>query len=163
MPKFSAVSFYTTRSEQVQLVSPPEMLQWETGPIVQDFRKSLLERQQGFSATVEIPPTPQLGFEWVGITQTSGIIAWKRRNLVGAASLLLAGLETDAETEEIRAAMAARNAPLPLLAWRVIQREARPLLATVHYDIHSVGDCVLGTIAPAIAAAFFAMFGATSD
>ena len=166
MPNVRGVNFYLGKSFAAKHAKPAENLCLEDdGFLCQHFRNSLLESQESrrFHVGVEIPELPPLHvrFWWVG--QTAGVAFWIKNEKVGAASILLNGLEEPSEFTEMLALFVSNSLPLPDEVRASISREQRPVVATLFYDLYSMTDPLIATAAPALGAAFFALFGTAED
>lgn len=90
---------------------------------------------------------PPLDVEWVGVGETAGIVFWRRNGQVVAAGILLNGLECDTEMQEMALIMTSQKRSIPPKSWQnIVAHEKR----------------VIATAAPALANAFFGLFG-TND
>jgi hypothetical protein len=119
------------------------------------LREGVLNRQAGFSGSVDIPGLAALDVEWVAAGQTAGAAVWSRDGSVGCVSTLLSGLEESVEREEVLAALAPRRLAVPPDINETWDKFPRPLLTNVHYSLASQTD----PVAPMLSHAFFAMLG----
>jgi hypothetical protein len=158
MGHFSGISFYAAPDESAVQVPPPEQLEYDTTELATSIHRDLLNRGKGFQGAVQLPHHQPLEFNWNPVTETSGFVLWRTANQVRAASCLLSGIETEADLTTFRITLARLGLQTPRPVFSTMLKEPKPLITTVHYDIRSVGDPVLATVAPVFAAAFFAMF-----
>jgi len=156
---FTGIAIYVDTNGRWQNVPPPDQLDWDTADLARHFHQSLLGDQQSFGGGVRLPYHKPVDFEWIAVAQTCGVALWSRQRTVWAASLMFNGLESPDDLAALQRVLATRSLPLPDSLWPKILEGERPLIATLHYDIRSVGDAVVATAAPVLAAAFFAMFG----
>jgi hypothetical protein len=160
MAAFMGMAIYVSPDGRWQNAPPPDQLDWDSTGLRRRFHGSLLKDQKAFGGGIRLPHHKRVEFEWRGVGQTAGVAFWNRQGRLWAASLVLCGLEDERDMAALRATLADRKLPVPEDAWQIFRRETRrPLLATIHYDIRSVGDPVVATAAPVLAAAFYAMFG----
>jgi hypothetical protein len=163
MPLVKVLSIYLGKSPAAKHASPaPTLNLSDDGFLCQQFRRSLLDAQgasERFKVKVEIPELPPLDVEWSWADQTAGIAFWQRGGRIGAASILLNGTECDQENEMFAAAFLAHQLPVPQRVWKAIANEPKPMIATLFYNLYSFTDPVIATAAPALANAFFTLFG----
>jgi hypothetical protein len=152
--------FYMGKSPAAKNAKPAIDLNLADGGFLgQSFRRSLLGSQEAFKSGMAIPELPPVDVEWTGIGQTAGVAVWRRDGKIGAASILINGVEVDREIESVETYFRAHNLPLPSGLWEASARHPRPLVITLHYDLRSFTDPVIVTAATALANAFFSMFG----
>jgi len=160
---FAGLAVYISPDGRCQNAPRPEQLDWDSTALYRRFHKSLLKDQQQFGGDIRLPHQSVIQFEWRGVAQTAGVAFWSRKGRIWAASLVFCGVENAQDIAALRQALAGKKVPLPEEAWQaILAKPERPLLATLHYDIRSVGDAVVMTAAPVLAAAFYAMFGAAA-
>lgn len=155
--------FYLGKSPAAKNTRPGTNLNLDDdGFLCQSFRKSLLKAREGerrFRSKVDIPELPPLDVEWVGVGETAGIVFWRRNGQVVAAGLLLNGLECNNEMQGMAQIMALQKRPIPPKTWQSIVAHEKPVIAHLFYDLASFTDPVIATAAPALANAFFGLFG----
>jgi hypothetical protein len=153
----------------VYLGSSPAAKNAHSGPLLDDggnlmrqFHKCFLDAPPDatcLKATVQIPELPPVDLQWTSIGHTAGMALWIRHGKIGAASILLNGMEFDEESRVIRAVLASHGLPVPPHVWDRIAQGPRPLSVVLFYDFYHFTDPVLGTAAPALANAYFTLFG----
>ena len=163
MPGVHGISVYLGHSPAAKHAAPAaNLLLDDDGAMCQQFHRLLLdhaERQGPMEATVNIPELPPVDVRWTGVGRTAGVALWVRGGSVGAASVLLNGLENGEELATLHSVLC-QAVPVPLHVWDDFVREPRrPLLATVYLDLYHMMDPVIATAAPALANSFFTMFG----
>ncbi len=92
--------------------------------------------------------------------ETAGIVFWRRNEPAAAASPLLNGLECDSEMQEMARIMDSLRRPIRPKTWQSIVAYEKPVIAHLFYELASFTDPVIATAAPALAKAFFGLFGA---
>src|SRR5258708_777490 len=155
---FSGMSFYAAPDGVAVRVSLAEQLEYDTTELAQRFHKDLLNKANGFGGEIRLPHHVPIAFLWSTVTDTSGVVLWRTAGELRAASILLTGLETSADLQRFSMELKQRQIATPGPIFSEMMRGERPLLTTIHYDLRSVGDSVLATVAPVLATAFFSMF-----
>jgi len=153
---------FKTNPSGTKLALP--MIVWdETVALCQRFRRSLLDAEENFEETIRLPQSPDVDLEWIGIGLTAGVAVWRVKGEIDAASILLNGMETNADFLAIKVLFEEKNWPLPASVWQAIAREQPPLLMTVHYTPESRANRTTATAAACLANTFFALFGTSGE
>jgi len=164
MPVVNGVTFYLGESPAAKNARPARnLLLDDNGSFCQFFHRILLKDQAGFTANVNLPELPTLELVWKGVGETAGVALWRREGRVGAASILLNGIELDQEMQSVFAHFTSQQLRLPSDLQQEIAKHTPPLLVTVHYDLRSYVDPLVVTAAETLANAFFTIFGTNDD
>lgn len=83
---------------------------------------------------------------------------WERVGRVGTAGMLLNGIECDDERARFLAAFEAHGLNVPPHEWEIVAKEPKPL-NVIFFDLYCLTDPVTAPAAPALANAFFTLFG----
>jgi hypothetical protein len=161
---FAGIGFLVKQDGGLRPVPTAEQLDVDAADLARQVHRSFLDRPTpGFRGEFGLPHHPKLVYDWEAVGQTSGMVIWTRRDALWAMSLMLNGLEGPAETLLFEDAMRRRGLPPPPGLWAALRGEKRPLVVMLHADVRSVGDMMLATVAPVMAAAFFGVFGTTDE
>ena len=131
----------------------------DNGFLCQRFRQSLLGAQSYFRSRVELKNLPPVDVLWIGVAQTAGVALWIRESGIGAATIILSGLDAGRELSGARDVATANTFPVPPQVWADVARLPRPMLFTFYLDVASLTDPVIAAAAPALGNAFFASLG----
>jgi hypothetical protein len=134
----------------------------DDGFLCKRFRRSLLESSgepKAFRSRIALPELPPLDIRWIGVGQTAGVAIWERAGKIGAASILANGVECDGEVETAKEVLAAHRLSIPQKIWKTLAAEPKPLILTAYFDLYTYTDPVIASAAPALANAFFTLFG----
>jgi len=160
MSRFDGISFLVGPGGSLAAVPPPDQLDVDAEELARHVHRSFVAGPTpNFRGEFGLPNHPKLVYDWETVGHTSGMVIWTRRDELKAVSLMLSGFMAPTEVKTVEAAMTRRGLPLPPGLWQRIEGDRRPLMVTLHADVRSVGDMMLATVAPVMAAAFFAMFG----
>jgi len=158
MANFAGINFYVPEEGLALEVPPPDQLDYDTTELAHRFHRDLLRNPKGFGGQVILPYHVPIDFLWCPLTETSGFTLWRTNNSIRAASCLLVGVETPEDVNTFSIGLAAHGLRTAAPSFSTMMKGERPLLTTLHYDLRSVGDVVLATVAPVFAAAYFGMF-----
>lgn len=163
MPAVRSLIIYLGRSPAAKHATPAANLMLDDdGVLCRRFHEALLRSQSAsgtFKSKVAIPEMLAVDVHWVWAGDTGGVALWRRGGRTGAASVLLNGIEIAGEHEAVAAIFDRQRLAVPDHVWGTIAREPKPLMATLFYDLHSFTDPVIASAAPALANAFFTLFG----
>jgi hypothetical protein len=160
---FSDITICFTANPSGKRPNLPIIVSEETVPLCQRFRRSLLDAQENFQDTIQLPKLPAVNLEWIGIGLTAAVAIWKVNGKIDAASILLNGLETDQDILAIKVLFEEKDWPLAASVWERIAREEPPVLVTVHYNAQSRANRTTATAAACLANTFFALFGTSGE
>ena len=159
MKFFAGLSYYAPAAGPAVLVPNPAQLDYDPKELLQRFHQDLLAKPKGFGGEIRLPYHVPIEFLWSSITDTSGAVLWRTSGELRATSILLNGTETPADLQRFSMEVAQRQILVPGPIFSDMMKGERPLLTTIHYDLRSIGDCVLATVGPLFATAFFRCFG----
>lgn len=137
----------------------------DNGGLCRDFHQHLLQSQadgpqrRRFRARISLPELPPVDVRLTWAGQTAAVVLWGRNGRVGAASVLLNGMEFGPELSCMAVVLASHELNVPDGVWAGIRRQPPPVHANLYFDLYSMTDPVIATASPALANSFFSMFG----
>ena len=124
-------------------------------PLAARMRQSLLDSPLMFLAEAEVGGHPKIWAQWGALCQTAGVAVLRSGSARPDAYLLLmAGLETADELDQIR-----RSTGMFAAHWPKIAEQDRPLAVCGYLSPARMADAGVATVLEALCHAFFNQFG----
>jgi hypothetical protein len=137
----------------------------DNGQLCREFHQHLLQSQadgpqrRRFTAKINLPELPPVDVRLTWAGQTAAVALWSRNGRIGAATVLLNGMEFGQELSCIAVVLASHELNVPDAVWDDIRKQPPPVHANLYFDLYSMTDPLIASASPALANSFFSMFG----